>query len=432
MQIFDSTKLGLVSSLSNSSSLMYSGASFLLNPIFVHGLSGSFHLVLLLALCVSVVWKKPMRGEGSAERFRNSKRFLCYKQTLLCSSGVSVFNLFLCLISYFYCYENGWSDVELVNLFDAVLRTLSWGAISVYLYTLNSVSVFTALFLCYVGFLRHETQDSLLEQPFLNVDISSNTSNAPTSGSNKSRGGDEVTTFANAGPFSILTFYWMNSLIASGNQKTLSLEDVPQLDSLDSVFRGFPAFRNKLESHNGVASRVTPFKLVKALFLSAWKEILWTALLAIIHTSASYAGPYLIDAFVRCLDGRGKYKNQGYILASTFFVAKLVECISQRHWFFRLQQVGFRHRAVITTMIYNKGLTLSNQSKQGQTSGEIINIMTVDADRIGDFSWYMHDPWLILFQVGLALMILYQNLGLASVAAFVATIVVMLINYPSG
>ncbi|KAF9666511.1 hypothetical protein SADUNF_Sadunf16G0236700 [Salix dunnii] len=478
MQTFDSIKLGLLSSLSNSSSLMYSGASFLVNPIFVHGFSGSFHLVLLLALCVSFVWKQLMRGEGSGERFRNNKRFLWYKQTLLCCSGVAVFNLFMFLISYFYSYGNGWSDVELVNLFDVVLRTLSWGAISVYLYTLNSgekrfsfllrvwwgfyfsiscyslavdfhfyhkhessvvrylisdiVSVFTALFLCYVGFLRHETQDSLLEQPFLNVDISSNTSNAPTSGSNKSRGGDEVTTYANAGPFSILTFSWMNSLIASGNKKTLSLEDVPQLVSLDSVFRGFPEFRNKLESHNGAASRITPFKLAKALFMSAWKEILWTALLAIIHTSASYAGPYLIDAFVRCLDGRGKYRNQGYILASTFFVAKLVQCISQRHWFFRLQQVGFRHRAVITTMIYNKGLTLSNQSKQGQTSGEIINIMTVDADRIGDFSWYMHDPWLILFQVGLALLILYKNLGLASVAAFVATIVVMLINYPLG
>ncbi|KAI5605002.1 hypothetical protein BDE02_01G322400 [Populus trichocarpa] len=460
---------------------MYSGASFLLNPIFLRGFSGSLHLVLLLVLVVSYAWKKLMRGdggEGSGERFRNNKRFLCSKQTLLCCLGVSVFNLFLCLLSYFYWYKNGWSDDKLVNLFDSVLRTFSWGALSVYLYTLNSgekrfsfllrvwwvfyfsiscyclvvdflfyhkhessevrylvsdiVSVFTALFLCYVGFLRHETKDSLLEQPFMNVDISSDTSNTPTLESNKSRGGDAVTTYANAGPFSILTFYWMNSLIAFGNKKTLDLEDVPQLDSLDSVFRGFPAFRNKLESHNGASSRATPFKLAKALFLSAWKEILWTALLAIIYTSASYVGPYLIDAFVQCLDGRGEYKNQGYILASTFFVAKLVECISQRHWFFRLQQIGFRHRAVTTTMIYNKGLTLSNQSKQGQTSGEIINIMTVDADRIGEFSWYMHDPWLILLQVGLALLILYQNLGLASVAAFVATIVVMLINYPLG
>ncbi|KAJ7002385.1 hypothetical protein NC653_007755 [Populus alba x Populus x berolinensis] len=124
------------------------------------------------------MWKKLTRGDGgedSGERFRNNKRFLCSKQTLLC-----------CL----------------------VLRTLSWGALSVYLYTLNSdflfyhkhessevrylvsdmVSVFTALFLCYVGFSRHETQNSLLEQPFLNVDISSDTSNTPALESNKSRG----------------------------------------------------------------------------------------------------------------------------------------------------------------------------------------------------------------------------------------------------
>ncbi|KAJ6857855.1 hypothetical protein NC652_040388 [Populus alba x Populus x berolinensis] len=251
------------------------------------------------------MWKKLTRGDGgedSGERFRNNKRFLCSKQTLLCCLGISVFNLFMCLLSYFYWYKNGWSDVKLVNLFDSVLRTLSWGALSVYLYTLNSdflfyhkhessevrylvsdmVSVFTALFLCYVGFSRHETQNSLLEQPFLNVDISSDTSNTPALESNKSRGGDAVMTCANAGPFSVLTFNWMNSLIAFGNKKTLDLEDVPQLDSLDSVFRGFPAFRNKLESHNGAASRVTPFKLAKELFLSTWKEILWTALLAII------------------------------------------------------------------------------------------------------------------------------------------------------
>ncbi|CAK7324535.1 unnamed protein product [Dovyalis caffra] len=333
MQLFDSTKHGLLSSLPNSPSIMFSGANFLLNPIFLRGFSGSLHLVLLLALFASLVWKKLKRGDGgeeSGERFSNN-----------------------------------------------TVKAKFWSQIS---------------------------QERV----------------------------DAVTPYANAGPFSILTFYWMNSLIAFGNKKALDLEDVPQLDSLDSVVRRFPAFRNKLESYSGAASRVTTFKLVKALFFSAWKEILRTALLAIIYTSTSYVGPYLIDAFVQCLDGQGEHKNQGYILASTFFVAKLVECISQRHWIFRLQQIGLRLRGVTTTMIYTKGLTLSSKSKQGQTSGEIINIMTVDAERIGDFSWYMHDPWLIILQVGLALLILYENLGLASVAAFVATIVVMLKNYPLG
>ncbi|RVW50096.1 ABC transporter C family member 3 [Vitis vinifera] len=65
----------------------------------------------------------------------------------------------------------------------------------------------------------------------------------------------------------------------------------------------------------------------------------------------------------------------------------------------------FRIRAVMITMIYNKGLTLSCQSKQGHTTGEIINFI---------------------------LLILYKNVGLASVAAFFATIIVMLANVPLG
>ncbi|XP_020962553.1 ABC transporter C family member 3-like isoform X2 [Arachis ipaensis] len=89
-------------------------------------------------------------------------------------------------------------------------------------------------------------------------------------------------------------------------------------------------------------------------------------------------------------------------------------------------------RALLVTMIYNKSLTLSCQSKQGHTSGEVINFMSVDADRIGVFSWYIHDLWMVALQISLALLILYKSLGLASIAAFVATIVVMLANVPLG
>ncbi|CAK7336525.1 unnamed protein product [Dovyalis caffra] len=472
---------GLATILSNSSSMMHSPGSnmdFLLKSVFLRGFSGSLHLALLLALFVSFVCKK-LRvgdGEGSKERLKMKNGFLLYKQTLLCCLGVSLFNLILFLLSYFYSYRNGWSDDKVVTVLDLVLRTLSWGALFVYLYTqfFNSgekvfpsllrvwwgfylaischcfvvdlffhhkhgsleieyyvvsdvVSVFTGLFLCYVGFSRSEIQD-VLEEHLLSGD-SSSINNLETS---KSRGGDTVTPYGNANLFSILTFSWMNSLIAAGNEKILDLEDVPQLHSVDSVVEAFPVFKNKLESDCGTASRFTVFKLAKALFLSAWKQILWTALLALIHTLGSYVGPYLIDAFVQCLDGRGEFKNQGYILVSIFLVAKLAECLSQKHLLFKMQQMGTRLRAVTTTMIYNKSLTLSCQSKQGRSSGEIINIMTIDANRLSTVSWYVHDPWLVILQVSLALLILYKNLGLGSVAGFVTTVIVMLLNYPFG
>uniref|UniRef100_A0A6N2JWM3 ABC-type xenobiotic transporter n=1 Tax=Salix viminalis TaxID=40686 RepID=A0A6N2JWM3_SALVM len=448
---------------------------FFLNP-FSYVVSVDHCTWFCYLVYVSYVCKKLSRGgdgEGSKEMLKIKRRFMWYKQTLVCCLGVSVFNLILCLLSYFYLHGNVWSDGEAVTLLDLGLRTLSWGALAVYLHTrfFNSgekmfplllrvwwgfylaiscycfavdvflhkrqgsleiewylvsdvVSVFAGLFLCYVGFSRSDIQD-VLEEPLLNGD-SSSINNLETS---DSRGGDVVTPFGNAGLFSILTFSWMNSLIASGNKKTLDLEDVPQLHGVDSVVGAFPAFKNKLESDCG---RVTRFKLAKALFLLVWKEILWTALLALIHTLGSYVGPYLIDFFVQCLDGRGEFKNRGYILAFSFVVAKLAECLAQRHLLFRLQQIGTRLRAVTTTMIYNKSLTISCHSKQGHSSGEIINIMTIDANRIGRFSWFIHDPWLVMLQICLALLILYRNLGLGSVAGFVATVIVMSLNYPFG
>ncbi|KAG4176950.1 hypothetical protein ERO13_A11G277000v2 [Gossypium hirsutum] len=456
---------------------MNSAASFdfLLKPIFLHGFSASLHLVLLLLLLILWVVSrvKKVSREGSKER-----QVLWYKQTLACCFVVSVSNVVLCLLSYFYWYTNSWSEDKLMSLIDYALKTLAWGAcatcvymhcqfsneqkrfpvvlriwwafyfsISCYCLVIGIVlfkkhvsfpsqylvsdvlSVVTGLFLCIVGFfLRNEGEDTLLEEPLLNGD-SSVTNGVVLS---KEKGRDTVTPYSNAGIFSILTFSWMGPLIAVGNKKPLDLEDVPQLDGHDSVIEAFPKFKNRLESADSEGNGVTSLKLVKALFFSNWKDILWTALFAFMYTVASYVGPYLIDTFVQYLNGQKEFKAEGYLLVAAFFVAKLVECLSERRWFFKLQQVGLRQRAVLVAMIYNKGLTLSCQSKQSHTSGEIINFMTVDAERVGGFSWYMHDPWMIVLQVALALLILYKTLGLASIVTFIATVLVMLANIPLG
>ncbi|GAV86834.1 ABC_tran domain-containing protein/ABC_membrane domain-containing protein [Cephalotus follicularis] len=481
MTHFDSTKHGMLTLTSYSPSLMFSDTHFLVKPFFLRGLSGSLHSVLLLVLFVSCLCRKVKGGgfnsEGSKERFK-SKWVLCYKQTLICCLGVSLFNLVLCLLSYFYWCRNGWSADKLVTLFDSVLKTLVWGAVCVYLHTQSSsstelklpfflrvwwvlyllvscyclvvdlilykkhlslpfqylvsdlVSFFTGLFLCYAGFWgKNEGENTFLEEPLLNGNSSVRNGGIESS---KPKGGDTVTPYSNAGILSILTFSWMRSVIAVGNRKTLDLEDVPQLDSSDSVVGVYPIFRNKLESYRCVGNRVTVIKLVKALIFSTWKGILWSGIFVLLNTLALYVGPILIDTFVKYLNGRQAFKNEGYVLVSAFFLAKLVECLSQRHWFFRAQLVGIKAQAVLIAMIYNKGLTLSCLSKQGQTSGEIINFMTVDAERIGEFSWHMHSPWMVILQVVLALLILYKNIGLASVASLVATVIVMLVNYPLG
>ena len=76
-------------------------------------------------------------------------------------------------------------------------------------------------------FVKNEVHvDNGIQEPLLNSDSLE---------SKETKGGDTVTPFSYAGILSILTFSWVGPLIAVGNQKTLDLEDVPQLDGRDSV-----------------------------------------------------------------------------------------------------------------------------------------------------------------------------------------------------
>ncbi|KAI3905682.1 hypothetical protein MKW92_028266 [Papaver armeniacum] len=442
-------------------------------PMFLHGFSACLHFIMFLALFMYWMSKKLKASSSGSSPIQSSSsketRFLYYKPAtlllllLLSSLSLSLVNVMISIFNQLIWYTNGSSsDEKILVQFDLLLRVLAWGSIFAYLHhsnertkfpvllrvwwgfycfmssyfllidlvcayrkgptlptrfwVLDVISAVVGLFIFYAGMLGNKDAEDTLNEPLLNDNTSSSNE------SSKNSNGENATPFSTASFYSLLTFSWMSPLLAVGNRKTLDLEDVPELGIGDSVSGDvYPIFQNKLQSYSA-GSEVNTFQLVKALIYSVWREVAVTALLALTYTCASYVGPYLIDTFVQFLNGHREFNHEGYILVSAFFIAKLVE----------MQQAGIRIRAVLVGSIYQKGLTLSSKSRQSHKSGEIINFMTVDAERIGDFSWYMHNLWLAPVQVGLALIILYKNLGLASVAALVATVVVMLANVPLG
>ncbi|PWA86308.1 multidrug resistance-associated protein 3 [Artemisia annua] len=442
----------------------------LLNPVFLHGCVSLIQFLFLVFILVSLVVKR-LRVDRT-DVSKQSFGCLYYKQALFCCVTLSVFNLSLCFWNSFYWYKNGWNDEKIVTLLHGGLGTLVWLFVSVYLHTIvsnsstesrkypfvlrfwwgcfftvscyslvvdyvyykktsssismffvsDSVSSFMGLFLFFVGLSyksEEEGRDGNLEEPLLNSGFVSNK-------------GEISSTYDKASYYSLLTFSWMNSVIAKGNKKPLDLEDIPQLSDIDSVRKVFPVLLNKVESLSNGSTQITTFGLTKALFYIVWKDVVITGLLGLVSSLASFVGPYLIDSFVQYLNGIRAYEYQGFVLVAAFFVSKIIGCFTQRHWYFKLQQAGIRGRSAIVAMIYLKGLTISGQSKQGNSSGEIINFMAVDAERIGDYAWYMHDFWLVFVQVGIALLLLYKTLGLAVISSFIATVLVLLANYPLG
>ena len=105
-----------------------------------------------------------------------------------------------------------------------------------------------------------------------------------------------------------------------------------------------------------------------------------------VNTIASNTGPLLTTNFVNFLlvkeDNSSTY--YGLILAFIFFFARMVELLNQRQWYLGDQRNGIQLRATLMVLIYKKYLSTKYV---GLTNGKIINLINVDAKRIGDFCW---------------------------------------------
>ncbi|KAL0399136.1 UNVERIFIED_CONTAM: ABC transporter C family member 3 [Sesamum radiatum] len=412
---------------SRSFSFENMGGDLLLNPVFLRFFTGSLHLVLLVVVFFSWVYKKIRSNRDESQKHSVRHVSVLYNRpTLFSCLGLSFFNLILCVLNLFYWYRNGWSDEKILTLLDLGVRTLAWLALYLFLqfHFLNSretkyplalrlwwmlfffiscyclvmdvlyyrkhqtlstlfwasdiVSSAMGLVFSFVGFLgKKMDEDTTLQEHLLNGSAANGRES-----DNPLNGDQTVTPYATAGIFSVFTFSWVGPLISLGYKKTLNMEDVPQLDIPDTAGGSFPILDSKLDSYRGGSNRITTIMLAKALVFTSRREIAVSAVFVLVSTVASYVGPYLIDTFVQYLNGHRDFENEGFVLVSAFFISKLFECMAQRHWFFKVQQAGYRARAALVAKIYNKGLTLSCQSKQGQTTGEIINYMSVDTDRI--------------------------------------------------
>lgn len=238
-----------------------------------------------------------------------------------------------------------------------------------------------------------------------------------------------VTPYSEAGLSSLATLSWLNPLLSIGAKRPLELRDIPLLAPRDRSKCNYKILNSKWEKLKADISLKHP-SLTWAILKSFWREAACNAIFAGLNTLVSYVGPYMISYFVDYLAGKESFPHQGYVIAGIFFLAKLVETLVTRQWYIGVDILGMHVRSALTAMVYQKGLRLSSSAKQSHTSGEIVNYMAVDVQRVGDYSWYLHDIWMLPLQIVLALAILYKNVGIASVATLVATIVSIVVTVP--
>ncbi|KAI5431005.1 Multidrug resistance-associated protein 7, variant 3 [Lathyrus oleraceus] len=105
---------------------------------------------------------------------------------------------------------------------------------------------------------------------------------APLNGeSNKDDSVSRVTLFAKAGFFSRISFWWLNSLMKSGKEKTLQDEDVPMLREEDRAESCYSMFLEQLNKQNQKDPSSQP-SVLKTMVLCHSREILISGFFALL------------------------------------------------------------------------------------------------------------------------------------------------------
>ncbi|KAI9086573.1 hypothetical protein K1719_031434 [Acacia pycnantha] len=245
----------------------------------------------------------------------------------------------------------------------------------------------------------------------------------------KTSSANYVTPFAKAGFFSKMSFWWLNPLMKMGKEKAIREEDIPQLREEDQAESCYLLFLDQMNRQKQKEPSSQP-SFFWTIILCHWKDIWISGFFALLKVLTISAGPLLLNSFILVAEGKESFKYEGYILAITLFFTKILESLSQRQWYFRSRLIGLRVRSLLTAVVYKKQLRLSNASRLMHSGGEIMNYVTVDAYRIGEFPFWFHQTWTTSVQLCIALVILFNAVGLATIASLVVIVLTVLCNTP--
>lgn len=84
-----------------------------------------------------------------------------------------------------------------------------------------------------------------------------------------------------------------------------------------------------------------------------------------------------------------------------------------------------RVKGGLAAAIYRKSLRLSNEGRATKTTGDIVNYMAVDAQRLQDLNQFLHQAWSAPFQIVICMVSLYNLVGWSMMAGIVVMIIMM-------
>uniref|UniRef100_A0A8C0H629 Multidrug resistance-associated protein 1 n=1 Tax=Chelonoidis abingdonii TaxID=106734 RepID=A0A8C0H629_CHEAB len=257
-----------------------------------------------------------------------------------------------------------------------------------------------------------------------------------------------------------ITFWWITGLMIQGYRRPLEAKDLWSLNKDDTsgeVVQGLakywekecantnkqaikmvysPKKQTKSSNSNGdvteevealivkPSQRNSAPSLLKVLYKTFGPYFLMSFLFKACHDLMMFSGPEILKLLINFVNDKDAPNWQGYLYTGLLFACACLQTLILHQYFHICFVTGMRLKTAVIGAVYRKALVITNSARKTSTVGEIVNLMSVDAQRFMDLTTYINMIWSAPLQVILALYLLWQNLG-PSVLAGVAVMILL-------
>ncbi|GIX88296.1 multidrug resistance-associated protein 1 [Caerostris darwini] len=264
-----------------------------------------------------------------------------------------------------------------------------------------------------------------------------------------------------------LLFWWFNGMSILGWRRPLRIEDLWELNPEDQTLHiseefekhyrhstwAQPIFQAKSRSHEDVddlkAQNFEEQKLkdgteyivrngrqdqpkekiniLRSLFKTFAASFFSGSILKLIYDLLQFVNPVILRLLIDYVKSSEPLWI-GILYATLTFLNGTLQSVILGSYFHRMFLIGMRVRTALVTAIYKKSLVLSSSARKESTVGEIVNLMSVDSQRFMDLMTYLNLVWSAPLQIVVALLMLFNILGLSVLSGLFASIVLIPIN----
>ncbi|GBM52169.1 Multidrug resistance-associated protein 1 [Araneus ventricosus] len=167
--------------------------------------------------------------------------------------------------------------------------------------------------------------------------------------------------------------------------------------------------------------------ILRSLYKTFAGSFITGSILKLIYDLLQFINPLILKSLIEYVKSDEPLWI-GVLFAALIFLNCTLQSVVLGSYFHRMFIIGMRVRTALVTAVYKKSLVLSSTARKESTVGEIVNLMSVDSQRFMDLMTYLNLIWSAPLQIVVALLMLFNVLGIAVLSGLFVSIVLIPIN----